>query len=198
VQPSNDDLAEASSDPIPFPGGYTVATGVASTKHLAVMDEHGLPVEWPLDGRGAADSGSGQLVWHAQSHATGGYQLDTMVPEALDASTSKAKGASSTGMNAWMTFCREGNTPHVRVLDPRASLFVKLEEEWNVMRSGACSQTPRPATWAKCKAGICASMVSSCAVESDSSDCERCCGGCEDCTRARAGCGEAWLRRSWL
>ena len=93
-----------------------------------LYDEGGEPIVWPWEPTGEASP-----LRQAQMRSP--LPVDDGIPQALNSAVQSGDGGeSSTGVRAWKGFCGKlGISPH-RPLDPNEPLWVKLEEEWLVMR----------------------------------------------------------------
>ena len=101
----------------------------------------------PKQGRSRVFDGEGrEIVWPWENGALptavrDPLPIDGMVDEALSKATA-SNGRLTTGVRQWLKFCSAIGTTPFRPLDPSAPLWVKLEEQWLVMRF-VCTQVER-------------------------------------------------------
>ena len=103
----------------------------------AVVDADRQRVQWPWEAKPYLTGGIGGGEGSTDSRpARSWHPLDAFVNKALDqASRDGKRGRTHTGVKAWFSFCEETmGTQADRPLDPNASLWAKLEEEWLCMR----------------------------------------------------------------
>ena len=93
-----------------------------------MFDEQGEPIVWPWE----AIDGMSPV---RQAEMRSPLPIDASIRRAINSAVHRGDGGeSSTGVRAWKSFCASLEISAHRPLDPNEPLWVKLEEEWLVMR----------------------------------------------------------------